>query len=211
LLTLFCCSSLSAQHLIGVRGGYNTSGIDFQRNDQPKTIPTYQNFSLLYTYYHPMWDMFPFFGIQTGINIEQQGFAMPGGHPELYDITRYQSLNIPFVSQFHVDFWKMRILVNLGAFGGYRFNTKERYYINETELISNKYVYDCYDVRIDYGFIGGGGLSIRFDPFEFHLECNYKYSLSMLYHPKRLSNSYYIYVYPHQLIFSLALHYRLSK
>lgn len=211
LLSLLFCSPLEAQHLIGVRGGYNISGIDFQRNDQPKPISTIINFSFLYTYYHPMWEMFPFFGIQTGISYTEQGYSLPGYHPELYDTTRYRVLTVPLVSQFHIDFWKMRLLVNIGAFGGYRMSAKESYYLSENERVSGKYKFDCYDIRPDYGFIGGGGLAFKIDPFELHFECNYSYSLSLLYNPRKLSNSYYIYIYPHQLVFSLGLHYRLSK
>lgn len=207
---LLLCFPLKAQHLLGVRSGYNISGIDFQRNDQPKTVPTLLNFSILYTHYHPMWDMFPYFGIQTGITFTEQGYAIPGYHPERYDTTRYQVLTIPVVSQFHVDFWKMRLLVNLGAFGGYRLSATESYYINEQERISGKYIFDCYDIRPDYGVIGGGGIAFKMDPFELHFECNYQYSLSMLFNPKKLSNTSYIYVYPHQLVFSVALHYHLK-
>jgi len=211
LWSLLPPSLLRAQHLIGVRGGYNISGIDFQRNDTPKTVNTATNFSILYTYYHPMWEMFPYFGLQTGINFSEQGFLTPGDHPELYDAYRYKVFTIPLTSQFHVDFWKMRLLVNIGAYGGYRLSAKEVLYTTTGEEIKRDYVFDCYDTRLDYGFTGGGGLSYRIDPFEIQFECNYSYSLSTLYSPKKLSNSYYIYVYPHQLIFSLGLFFRLSK
>ena len=211
LFTFLCCAPSWSQHLVGVRSGYNISGIDYQRNDLPKTIPTYLNFSFLYTYYHPMWDQFPFFGLQVGVNYSEQGYCMPGLHSVLLDTTRYRVLTIPVVSQFHIDFWKMRLLVNLGAFGGYRLSAKESFYEGEHERINRDYAYDCYDIRVDYGFIGGGGLSYRANPFEIHLECNYHYSLSMLYHPKKISNASYIYIYPHQLLFSVALHYQFKK
>jgi len=201
--------------LVGVRSGVNYSGISFQFNDDPKTITTLKNFSLLYTYYHPMWEFFPYFGIQTGVTYSEQGFAMHDflheHHPELYDTTRYQVLTIPVISQFHVDFWKMRLLVNIGAFGGYRLSAKESFFTPAGERVSRDYIFDCYDIRPDYGFIGGGGLAFRKKPFEIHFECNYQYSLSMLYSPRRYSNAAYIYIYPHQLTFSLALHYQLSK
>lgn len=211
LIPLFCHIPAGAQHLIGVRSGFNMSGIDFQRNDKPKNIPTFLNFSLLYTYYHPMWELFPYFGLQTGVSYTEQGFALPGMHSELYDTTRYKVLTIPVVSQFHIDFWKMRLLVNLGAFGGYRMSAKESYYTQSGTRIHQKYLFDCYDIRLDYGIVGGGGLALKMKTFELHFECNYQYSLSMLYNPKKLSNLYYIYIYPHQLTFSLALHYQLFK
>ncbi|MCL2727678.1 MAG: PorT family protein [Bacteroidales bacterium] len=206
---------LKAQHLVGVRGGLNFSGINFPYNDDPVRITTLTNFSLLYTYYHPMWDLFPYFGLQTGVTYSEQGFAslhfFREHHPDLLDTTRYKVLTIPVVSQFHIDFWKMRLLVNLGAFGGYRLSAKESFYTRAGEKVNRDYVYDCYDTRPDYGFIGGGGLAFRMKQFELHFECNYQYSLSMLYSPRKYSNATYIYVYPNQLTFSLALHYQLFK
>jgi len=199
-----------AQQMIGMRSGYNISGIDFQRNDTPKSISTLKNFSLLYTYYHPLWNGH-FFGLQTGVSYMEQGFSEPGSHPELYDITRYQVLTIPVVSQFHVDFWKMRLLLNIGAFGGYRLSANQSIYTATGEKIEKDYIFDCYDTKPDYGFIGGGGLAYRIKPFEIHFECNYQYSLSLLYNPRKYSNTSYIYVYPRQLIFSLSLFFQLSK
>jgi len=213
LLGLLCYIPSNAQHMIGVRGGYALSGIDYQFNSDPKNITTPINFSLLYTYYHPLWDLFPFFGFQTGISFSEQGFSMPNDYfyEELYDITRYRTVSIPVISQFHIDFWNMRLLVNIGAFGGYRLSAKEWLYTSSGEKITRDYLYDCYDTRFDYGFIGGGGLAYKMKPVEIQFECNYQYSLSMLYHPRRYSNTYYIYVYPHQLTFSLALFFPLSK
>jgi hypothetical protein len=204
---------VGAQQMIGIRGGYNTTGIDFQRNDDPKNISTIVNCSLLYTYYHPLWDHFHFFGIQTGISYSEQGFSMPSlYHPEeLYDVTRYKVISIPVVSQFHIDFWKLRLLVNLGAFVGYRFGAQEWLFTEDREKVKQPYMYDCYDKRTDYGFIGGGGLAFKAKPFEIQFECNYNYSLSLLYNPRKVSNNSFIYVYPHQLVFSLALFFPLSK
>ena len=147
-----------------------------------------------------MWKMFPYFGIQTGVSYVEHGFSMPDDDAEWYGMpatTRYRLLSVPLVSQFHIDFWKMRLLFNVGAFGGYRFGAN--------------YKYDCYDIRPDYGFIGGGGLAVRMKPFEFHLECNYQYSLSMLFNPRKMSNAYFIYVYPHHLTFSFGLFFQLGR
>ena len=212
LLGLLAVSPARAQHLIGLRSGYNVSGINFQRYDEPKSVTTYTNFSLLYTYYHPLWEVLDFFGLQTGISYTEQGFSMPNDYNEdLYDITRYQVFTIPVTSQFHIDFWRMRLLLNIGAFGGYRFSANEALYNRTGELIKRDYIFDCYDTKPDFGFIGGGGLAFKVKPFEVQFECNYQYSLSMLYNPKKLSNTSYIYVYPKQLIFSVALFLQLSK
>jgi hypothetical protein len=164
-----------------------------------------------------MWKLFPYFGIQTGINYSEQGYSLPNLMDEtIYETTRYQVLTIPVISQFHVDFWKMRLLVNIGAFTGYRLSARGYgleadvlFYSEDKRDPNRKYVFNCYDKRVDFGFIGGGGLAFVVSPFEIHFECNYHYSLSMLYDPKIYSNTSYTYIYPHQLVFSLALHFQL--
>jgi len=216
VVSLLCALPLKAQHLIGVRSGYAISGTHFKFSNDELNIGTPINFSLLYTYYHGMWGRNHCFGLQTGINYAEQGFiATYPKYPDYTETTRYRVIEVPFVSQFHIDFWKMRLLINMGGFAGYRLSATEEFPqdINDPfgTIINRKYIFDCYDKRIDYGFIGGGGLAFKMAPMELQLECNYQYSLSMLYNPKKMSNLYYLYTYPHQLVFSLALFFQLSK
>ncbi|MCL2738265.1 MAG: PorT family protein [Bacteroidales bacterium] len=216
LLALCCLSPAKAQHLVGLRGGYSLSGVHFRFYDNYKNIGTPINFSLLYTYYHSLWGVSPYFGIQTGINYAEQGFVKTfASHPDYQEITRYRVVKVPLVSQFHIDFWQMRLLINIGAFAGYRLSATEEYPrdIHQPfgDIIKKDYVFDCYDRRADFGFIGGGGLAFKRLPFEIQVECNYQYSLSMLYQPRKLSNLYYLYTFPHQLIFSVGLFFHLSK
>ena len=105
-------------HMVGVRAAYNISGVDFTPPMEQMTIKTYKNYSLLYTYYHPLWKTMPYFGIQSGVSIQEQGYIKD--NKEL----RMTAVEIPFVSQFHVDFWKMRVLLNAGGFAGYRVSKK---------------------------------------------------------------------------------------
>jgi len=216
ILSLCCAFSAKAQHLVGLRGGYALSGLDVQFSNTEKNTGTPINFSLLYTYYHSMWGLSHFFGIQTGINYAEQGFVETyPAYPDYQEITRYRVVEVPLISQFHIDFWKMRLLLNVGAFAGYRLSAnfqKAENPLNPFENITKKsLIFDCYDRRADFGFIGGGGLAFKMTPFEIQLECNYQYSLSALYNPKKDSNLYYVYSYPHQLIFSMALFFQLSK
>ena len=208
LLCLWLCllpTLAPAQSLVGVRGGYVLSNVGFQPEAYPEGIQTAQYFSLRFTHYHSMWNTIHVFGIQTGIDYAEQGFTLP-----IYnETTRYKVLELPVISQFHIDFWKMRLLVNLGGFVGYRLSATLQTPDDNGVLLTKDYVFDCYDKRFDYGFIGGGGLAFRLKPFEIHAECNYQYSLSMLYNPKKYSNTSLLYVYPKQLIFSLSLYYQL--
>jgi hypothetical protein len=191
--SLFVFTNMSAQkreHLIGFRAGYNISGIDTRPTLETKGISTNKNFSLLYTYYHDLWGTINLFGFQSGISKNSAGYKMGD------DIITYDVISIPLVSQFHIDFWKMRLLINAGGFGGYRIN----------KVSSDGTGFDEFDYRYDYGFIAGGGFAFKFKPLEIHLESNYNYSLSYLYNPKKYSSTEYLFTYPHSLIFSLTLY-----
>lgn len=181
------------QHLIGIRAGYNISGLDTRPDLEHETISTTQNYSLVYTYYHDLWGTIKFFGIQTGISKQSQGYLSKDG------VNTYEVISIPLVSQFHFDFWKMRILLNAGCFGGYRYSK------NNFDNSS----FDEYDNKIDIGFTAGGGLAFILKPIEIHLEGNYQYSLTYLQDPKKYSTTDYLFTYPKQLIFSLTLNIQL--
>ncbi len=178
------------EHLIGVRTGYIISGMDTRPTIEIKNINTYQNYGIIYTYYHDLWGYINLFGFQSGISKNEVGFSYQE------KITRYEVITLPFVSQFHFDFWKMRLLLNAGGFGGYRINKET------TDEIG----FDKHDYRYDYGFIAGGGLALKLKPFEFHLEGNYNYSLSYLHNPKKFSETDYLFTYPHALLISLTLY-----
>jgi len=189
LILVFSITSLNGQmkeHLIGIKAAYNLSGVDFKPTMNEVNITTYKNYSLVYLYYHDLWKTMPYFGFQASFSYQEQGYRID-------DIeTRLTCYEVPLVSQFHIDFWKMRFLINLGGFMGYRMaSTKE---------------FDSSDIRLDYGFIAGGGLAFVFKPVELHLEANYQYSLSYLYNPRKYSDTDLQFSYPHQLLLSLALY-----
>ncbi len=199
LLTLTLLSliiSLNAQkreHLIGVRTSYNISGLDSRPDIKATSINTFPNYSLVYTYYHDLWKTINLFGFQVALSKNEQGFVIDE------TTTKYEVIKMPFVSQFHFDFWKMRLLINAGGFGGYRLKKT----VNE---ISG---FDEHDYRADYGFIGGAGLAFILKPFELHLEGNYHYSLSYLHSPKKFSETDHFFTYPHQLLLSVTLNFHL--
>jgi len=180
------------EHLIGIKAAYNISGVDFNPiNNGAININTNKNYSLVYTYYHDLWKTMPYFGFQAAFSYQEQGYKIDDQE------TRLTVYEIPFVSQFHIDFWKMRLLINLGGFMGYR--------------IASTTEFESTDIRIDYGFLGGAGLAFVFKPVELHIEANYQYSLSYLYDPKKFSETDLQFTYPHQLLFSVALYLHLKK
>ncbi len=183
------------EQLAGIRASWNLSGMDSRPDMEYKGITTYQNYSLVYTNYHSLWGTIDRFGFQAAISKTEQGFLYAD------EITRYEAISIPLISQFHIDFWRMRLLINAGGFGGYRYNRRN----------SDGSGFDEFDNRIDYGFIAGGGFAFIFKPFEIHLEGNYQYSLSYLHNPKKQSETDYLFTYPHQLLISLTLNIHLGR
>lgn len=193
LLLFYGAQAQKNQHLIGLRAAYNISGLDTRPDFEYKTISTSQNFSLVYTYYHNLWGNIKVFGFQTGLSKQSQGYLTKDG------INSYESISIPMVSQFHIDFWKMRLLLNAGCFGGYRYSKSN----------FDGSGFDEFDNKLDLGFIVGAGLAFIIKPIEIHLEGNYQYSLTYLHDPKKYSNTDYLFSYPKQLLFSVTLNIQL--
>ncbi|MFA6817896.1 MAG: hypothetical protein WCR22_03230 [Bacteroidales bacterium] len=184
------------QHMVGIRGGYALNGVGFSPDRKQQMVPSFMNASLLYTFYHDLWGTMPYFGLQTGFTYTQQGYKTP----ELKRV--YEVLRIPLTSQFHIDFWKMRLLINLGCFGSYRMSAVD--YTAENPQ-GQQVTFDCNHLYADYGIQGGLGLSLVLRPFEFQIEANYLYSLSLIENPALYSNEIYTYGYPSQLLFSLGI------
>lgn len=183
-------SQTYSAHLLGVKAGVNLSGVSFYPKQESATILTKKNFSFSYIYYHSLWKSMPYFGFQTELSMQEQGYILNGER-----ITS-KTIEIPFVSKFHIDFWKMRFLINAGGFAGYR-KTKSDGFAES-------------DYRYDAGFIGGAGFAFVFDPFEVHLEGNYHYSLTYLYDPQRESQTRVSFAHPNQLLISLGLYFKIS-
>ena len=183
------------RHLVGIKAAYNMSSMDLLNATDIKNVITYENFFISYTNYHLFWQDYDWCGIQVAISKQKQGYKSDEG------TVTYDALVFPFVSQFHLDFWRMRILLNLGGFGGYR--------SNKVSFDGTK-GFEKTDRKADFGFIGGGGIAFVFKPFEVHAEVNYQYSLSNLYDPDRdFGYNQYIFTYPHQLLFTLGVHFHL--
>ena len=186
------------EHLIGVRYDYSFTGVSMTPEMGTKSINSPVNIAVLYTYYHPLWSVIDIFGIQTGLRYTTYGFVNSE-----YNFERFQQtvsvIELPLISAFHVDIGEhFRILLSLGPFIGYRFaTTKEN-------------GFDCFDNRVDYGVQGGAGLAyIIGKRFELHLEGTFHYSLSMLYHPEKMSSVSWLYSYPWQASISLGFHVKL--
>lgn len=193
-LFILALNILTAQnkivHMIGVKGAYNISGVNFNPIVEDATaITTIKNYSFSYIYFHNLWNSMPYFGFQTELYFQEQGYKL--GDERIVTKT----IEVPFTSKFHIDFWKMRLLLNAGAFVGYR--------------TSKSNGFEATDYHYDYGFLGGGGIAFIFKPFEIHFETNYHQSFAYLYDPAKVSDTKRYYSHPSQLLMSVAVYFQL--
>lgn len=182
----------AAQHFIGVREGVSTSRVLF--NPAQRDSSTFQalNVGLVYKWYVTTWT-----GIQLGVNYAEKGYV-------LEDTTRrYRTLEIPFLSQFHAELWRFRVLANVGLYMSYYLNAEESFKENGKEM-QRAYVFTGRDNRFEYGMHFGGGLGVMLHPIEIQFEAGYQYGLSYLFKP-RYGGERMMFTHFTQLIFSAAV------
>lgn len=178
-----------SRHMLGVKYSYDICNVSANPDlgQQPYFSPL--NISLMYTYYHDLWDYLDIFGLQFGVKYGRMGYNSDyGGWGE-----SVQMLQFPLGTQVHINFWKMRILFNLGAFYGYKLSTDKPGGFDES------------DIRHDYGVYGGGGAAFVFGAVELHLEANYQFSLCSMYHTYKYSDLYWLTAYPRNLCISAGI------
>lgn len=193
-------STVLSQHLIGFKVGYAMSNVNFSQDINHKNFKTPVNFGIYYTYYHSLWRSMPYFGIHTGLEYSEIGYTKIT-ETEQNDISEkqiYKAVQLPLLSQFRIDFWKMRLLFNLGPYG---------YYITSTDLEGG---IPSTTNRAGIGIMGGGGLAFVIKPVEFHVECNYRYAMSHFCDPEIYSTEYWLYTHANQLTLSFGVFFRLG-
>jgi hypothetical protein len=181
-----------AQHFIGVREGVSTSSVSF--NPVRRDSATFQtlNVGLVYKYYITTWT-----GLQLGVNYAEKGYV-------LEDTTRrYRVVEFPFLSQFHAELWRFRILANAGVYASYHLSAREIFKENDKE-VQRAYVFKGRDNRFEYGLHFGGGLGVMLHPIEVQFEVGYQYGLSYLLKP-RYGDERMMFTHFTQLIFSAAV------
>ncbi len=200
-------STTLSQHLIGVKVGYGISNVAFSQDIEHKGFKSPKNIGIYYTYYHSLWNSMPYFGIQTGLEYSELGYThiynVKNEAGEIVSTTedeqKYQAFELPLLSQFRVDFWKMRLFLNVGPYG---------YYITSADMEEG---IPSTTNRAGIGIMGGGGLAFVLKPLEFHLECNYRYALSHFCDPEIYSSEYWLYTHSSQLTISLGVFFRLGN
>lgn len=178
-----------SRHMLGVKYSYDLCKVSATPTIGEKMYFSPVNISLLYTYYHDLWDYLDIFGLQFGVKYGREGYRSDyGGWGESVEMVQF-----PLGTQMHINFWKMRLLINLGTYYGYKLSTDKPEGFDE-----------C-DIRHDYGAYGGAGIGFAFGAFELHLEANYQFSFCSMYHTYKYSDLYWLTAYPRNLCISAGI------
>ena len=173
-------------HLLGVKYSYDFCTVDATPSLSEGYYVSPRNYMVQYTYYHSLWDRFNCFGLQAGVKYGRQGYTS-----ELHGWGESnRMIEFPFNAQLKFDMSFFRLMFNLGTYYGYRLDT------------DREGGFDQYDIRHDYGILGGGGLALAFGFAELHFEAMYKFSLCGMYHTNKYSDLYWLLAYPRNIMFS---------
>ena len=204
--------------MVGVQYGAGLSQVMWNPTQKQDMVFIPFNIGVTYTRYGKMFGYMPYFGMQAGLFYTQEGYQFKYDEEDDYTPTLEGAekaimnvVELPVLSHIHVDFWKMKLIVNIGCYGGYRLSIHRFPGKNGSvkEEIANSFLET--DRRFDYGIKGGVGIGLVFDPIEIHIQGMYKHSFSTLYQPDYSSKYYYKYAYPSNIIISAGLHFQLTK
>ncbi len=209
--------------MVGVQYGVGLSQVMWNPKYKQDMLILPVNFGVTYTRYGKMFGYMPFFGFQIGLMYGKEGYQFeydkddPDKRPntiEGADRAIYDVVEMPVLSHLHFDFWKMKIIANIGFYAGYRLKVQRFPYGGEylnKEYAAVEHSFLETDRRFDYGIKGGLGFGLVFDPLEIHITAMYKHSLSSLYDPNTYSNYYYRYAYPSNIVISAGVHFQITK
>lgn len=209
---------LNDYSMIGFQYGASLSRVMWNPTQKQDMLFMPVNFGVMYTRYGKMFGYMPYFGFQAGLFYGQEGYQFEYNEDNDYTYTIegaekavMQVVELPVLAHMHVDFWKMKLLVNIGCYAGYRLSIER--FPGKTGSVSDDVAHSFLDTdnRFDYGLKGGVGVALIFDPVEFHITGMYKHSFSSLYAPDYYSKYYYRYAYPSNIIISAGLHFQLTK
>ncbi|MBQ9475232.1 MAG: PorT family protein [Bacteroidales bacterium] len=206
--------------MIGVSYGVTLSRQNFNPSKEQSWLFTPFYASVLFSHYEKMFDYLPYFGYQIGFAYSREGYRMKidpkTGRP--YDTirgaesVRYDVVELPFMIQAHYDAQYFRLLLNIGAYGGYRLAIHRQGPWVDPELAEN---FAEEDRRFDYGLQAGAGFALVFEPFEFHFSVLGRYGLSTLWVPNLYQGIYDKYYYkfanPIDLAFTFGIHFQLGN
>lgn len=178
LTALFLLSAVgaSAQHTLGVTGGFGMSTARFYPKQETKPVWGGYNAGISWRYYGPQ-RFVGGFGID--LEVMQQGFSFAPYASTTENEADYQyytrkmnTVMLPIVWQPHFYIrHRVRIFLEAAATFSYHFGST---YVNEVEGVSGDYDFHvARDNRWGYGLAGGGGVAVLIGRFEAMVRVRY--------------------------------------
>ena len=106
-------------HMVGFRYSYDVCNIASMPTVGEHILLCPVNFSVLFTYYHPLWDQLNVFGLQFGAKYGTMGYK--SDYSNWGEAVKY--VEIPLGSQMKIDFSHYRALINIGTYYAYKLST----------------------------------------------------------------------------------------
>ncbi len=201
--------------LIGVEYGVSFNRMSFNPPYTQSTLYSPNTFGVFYTRYGKMFAYLPYFGFKVGLRYSHEGYkfkenkdtkvtpTVEGATQAVMDV-----VEVPFMAHLHLDGLHYKVMAEAGIYGGYRMNIK-RTGENVDESIMNSFL-DT-DRRFDYGLCGGIGFGLVFEPLEFHINANVRYSWGTIYDPDYYSKDYYRFAYPFDVMVTAGVYFQLTR
>ena len=194
--------NVTAQHWIGVRGGYNSSDITLDRFNYRKTNSYSSiNYGVIYKIYTDKYT-----GLQLEINNITRGFS----YRENDTVHIRQSLEVPALGLVRYELGRFTGFFNGGFYVGYA--QKMKYKIkSETPAKEISASFSERDSRFEFGFGFGVGIGFRVaKSVELQTEFRYNYGLTYLYTPK-YKDERIKYIQPTSMQVSLGVLYKFAN
>lgn len=207
--------SLNDYTIIGVEYGASVSKMQFNPSKTQGNLFVPGTYGVFITKYGKLFDGSPNFGLKGGVRYGHEGYqfkenketgitpTLEGAEKAIIDI-----VEVPLMAHFHSDGLHFKVMVDAGIYGGYRLSI-ERIGENVPEEI--RHDFREWDYRVDYGLTGGLGFGIVFDPVEFHVNGNVRYSWGSLYRPDHASKDFYRFAYPFDVMVTAGLYFQITK
>lgn len=222
-VTIRSQKTINDYSLIGVNYGVTFSNTAFSPRKHERAFVVKPNYiSVTYTHFSKLFDTMPYCAIVVGAAYGTEGYAfqqdLDGTFANNVDGATWCSmkvLEIPAMAQFHFDYDPVKMMVNLGVYGGYRKSIERSGPELEKEFQNS---FRSYENRFDYGLQGGLGFGIILSPIEIHFNCLVRWAWSSLYQPDYYNPKwhpentvYYRYAYPLDIIATVGIHFQLTK
>ncbi len=201
--------------LVGVEYGASISRMSFNPSKQQTNLFVPNTFAVFYTRYGKMFNYLPYFGFKIGARYSHEGYKFKenketGVTPDIEGATQaiMEVAEVPFMAHFHLDVLHFKVMADFGIYGGYRLSI-ERSGDYVPQAIKHDFLET--DRRFDYGLCGGAGFGLVFDPIEFHVNANVRYSWGTIYDPDYYHKDYYRFAYPFDIMVTAGLYFQLTR